>query len=299
MIPVFHGVYAVGHLPTNPIDRAHGALLACGTRSALAGLSALAFWLEEPARDWPTPLEFVSATDRRPAGVIVHHRRSLLKKDIRTVSGLRVTSPARTALDMAPRITSKRLERIVNELRHERRLTVQQLLDITDRNPRNPGTGLIRELIGGSQHEHSRSGLEDAFMRLIRRHHLPPPQINVQLGGHRVDAYFPNHGLVVELDGGVEHGSNWRPAFEADRAQMVDVLLATGLPTIRFTREQVMHHEKRTAASLRASSGCGPSGSCSLPRSQGERRATQCRPRCERAPRARTAYTADPLSRAG
>jgi len=249
LIAVFHGVYAVGHLPTNPVDRAHGALLVSGTGSALAGDSALAFWLGQTG-DWPKPLELVSATDRRPSGVIVHRRRALLSRDIRTVDGLRVTSPARTALDMAPRITAKRLERIVNELRHERRLTVEQLIDVSDRNPRHPGTEPIRTLTGASQQEHSRSGLEDAFLRLVRRHRLPIPQINVHLAGHRVDAYFPDHGLVVELDGGVEHGSNWRPAFEADRTQMVDVLLETGLPTIRFTREQVMRHEQQTAAKL-------------------------------------------------
>jgi hypothetical protein len=30
LIPVYAGVYAVGHLPTLPQDRAFGALLACG-----------------------------------------------------------------------------------------------------------------------------------------------------------------------------------------------------------------------------------------------------------------------------
>ena len=39
LIAVHHGVYAVGHLPTNPIDQAKGAVLACGPRTAL-GFSA-------------------------------------------------------------------------------------------------------------------------------------------------------------------------------------------------------------------------------------------------------------------
>src|SRR5579875_1534278 len=47
LIRVHHGVYSVGHLPTSPVDRARGALLAAGTRSGLAGLSALALWRAE------------------------------------------------------------------------------------------------------------------------------------------------------------------------------------------------------------------------------------------------------------
>ena len=36
LIPVYRGVYAVGHLPRLPVDRAHGALLASGQKSALS-----------------------------------------------------------------------------------------------------------------------------------------------------------------------------------------------------------------------------------------------------------------------
>ena len=41
LIRVHRGVYAVGHLQSNPINAAHAALLAGGERSALAGAPAL------------------------------------------------------------------------------------------------------------------------------------------------------------------------------------------------------------------------------------------------------------------
>src|ERR1700744_4495798 len=44
LIRVHTGVYAVGHLPTNPFDRAHAALLAGGDGCALAGESAMVLW---------------------------------------------------------------------------------------------------------------------------------------------------------------------------------------------------------------------------------------------------------------
>jgi very-short-patch-repair endonuclease len=250
LIAAHRGVYAVGHLPTNPLDRARGALLAAGPRSALAHQTALAYW--QGLKHWPEPLELISANDRRPTNLVVHYSSTLLHRDIRQVDGLRVTSPARTALDLAPRVSAKQRTRIVNDLRHQNRLTVEQLRDIADRNPRHPGARLIKDLIGDSQREPTRSELEDAFLRLLKKYKLPTPQVNVHVAGHRVDAYFPDHELVVELDGRLTHGNDWKPAFELDRARAVDVLLATNLPTIRFTWDQITRRARPTAIKLQA-----------------------------------------------
>ncbi len=137
LIRVHHGVYAVGHLPTNPLDQAHGALLAAGDRSALAGRTALALWRAE--RTWPEPFELICPRDVRLATVSVHRSKTLLRRDIRTVQGLRVTSPARTALDLAALLTINELTRVVNDLRVINKLKVHQLRDIVNRNPRHPG----------------------------------------------------------------------------------------------------------------------------------------------------------------
>ena len=56
------------------------------------------------------------------------------------------------------------------------------------------------------------------------------PLINVHVGGERVDAYFPDQQLIVELDGGVTHGDDWRPAFEDDRRRGVDIMPQDGHP---------------------------------------------------------------------
>jgi very-short-patch-repair endonuclease len=251
LIRVHHGVYAVGSLPATPQARAHGALLATGDLSALAGWVALALWRRD--RDWPPRLELVSPMDRRPAGLVVHRAKTLLPRDVLTVQGLQVTSPARTALDLGSRTSQRGLTRIVNDLRHQSRLTVSQLRDVVARNPRHPGSAAIRALIGESQPQPTRSELENAFLRLCSRHRLPTPMVNVHVGGERVDAYFPDHRLIVELDGReVTHADDWRPAFEHDRARMVDIMVRTGIPTIRFTYDQTTRLHRQTAEKLRA-----------------------------------------------
>jgi hypothetical protein len=109
LIRVYRGVYAVGHLQNNPVDRAHAALLAGGPRSGLAGAAAMVLWRQW--KRWPDPLEIVIAENRRPSGLIVHHSKTLLHRDITLVDGLRVTSPARMVLDMASRLNGKQLTR--------------------------------------------------------------------------------------------------------------------------------------------------------------------------------------------
>jgi very-short-patch-repair endonuclease len=256
LIRVHHGVYAVGHLPTSSQQRAHGALLAAGERSALAGRTALAFWRND--RDWPDQLELVSARDIRLTNLIIRHSKTLLGRDIRAVQGLRVTSPARTALDIAARVATEELSgseltRIINELRHVNKLKVHQLRDVAKRNPYHPGTKHLKEVIGDAQAQPTRSQLENAFRKLIKRYKLPIPLMNVRVGGVEVDAYFADHQLIVELDGRVvTHADDWRPAFEGDRARMVKVMAKTGIPTIRFTWDQITRLHAQTAKDLKA-----------------------------------------------
>jgi very-short-patch-repair endonuclease len=247
LIAVHHGVYAVGHLPTNPIDRGKGAVLACGPRTALGFGAGAAFW--GVFKRWTYPLELVTAADPRPSGLIVHKSKTLLRRDIRIVDGLRVTSPARTLLDIAPRLDDKQLTRAVNELRLARRLTLNQLNDIVSRNPRHASANRLRVIVGGSQREPTRSEIENAFQRLVKRYQLPIPLINVHVAGYRVDAYYPDHQLVVETDGWLIHQT--RHAFIRDRRQDADILARTGISTVRLTYDRTTVTHAETAEQLK------------------------------------------------
>ena len=235
LIRVYRGVYAVGHLQSNPINAAHAALLAGGPRCALAGAPALVLW--NIWRHWPKRLEIVTAADRRPAGLIVHHSSTLLKRDIKTVQGLRVTSPARTVLDAAGRLKPSQLTRAINDLRLRDLLSIEELTDVITRNPTHPAATLLQPDLEFAQPEPTRSVLEDRFLPLLRKHGLPTPEINVHVAGYRVDAYFADQRLVVELDGWKQHRTKDR--FVGDRRQDYAILCATGMPTVRLPYDDV------------------------------------------------------------
>ncbi len=243
LIVVHHGVYAVGHIPAHPAARAVGALLAAGVHSALAGGSAASY--HGVYQRWDEPFELITTENRRPSGLILHHSRTLLTRDVwRVGAGLRVTSRARTALDIAPRMSDKQLARAVNHLRLNRpKLTLDQLVDVMARNPRHPGGAPLRRLLHTSGPRPTRSDFEREFPPFARRFGLPPFELNVPLGGVEVDVLFLPARLIVELDTFDTHLLN----FASDRDRDALHLARFGIPTIRITWEAFRAEPARQA----------------------------------------------------
>jgi very-short-patch-repair endonuclease len=244
LIPVYAGVYAVGHLPTLPQDRAVGALLACGPDAVLSHGSAATLW--GIFSHWETPFEVTVPSVRQPRGIVVH-RAKLERPDMTRQAGIRVTSPARTTLDVAPRLTDRHLTRAVNDLRH-RYLRLHELADVIARFPRHPGSARLRPFIINPTGP-TRSEFEDAFVAFAERFGLPRPQVNVRIGGYTVDALFAEERVIVELDGWDFHNS--RDSFESDRERDAE-MLARGLATIRVTWERMLGTPQREADRLLA-----------------------------------------------
>jgi hypothetical protein len=232
LIPVYTGVYAVGHVPRLPLDRAYGALLACGPKAVLSHGSAATLY--GIYRRWDVPFEVTVPTKRNRKGIRIH-RADLTPADRAVEQGLRVTSSARTLLDMAPRLTHKQLGRAFNRLRLDHGLTTEQLKDVLDRFPHRPGAARLKPL-AGIRRNPTRSRLERKFYAFCKRYGLPEPVLNFDINRVEVDAFFPEHGLIVEVDGPEVHGG---PAsFETDRDRDAS-MLALGLPTVRVTEERL------------------------------------------------------------
>ena len=133
---VFRGVYSVGRRPVSAYERAGAAVLACGPGAALSHSSAMALW--GYWRNWDKPLEITVVGDRRTAGIRVHRSTTLRRRDLTTQLGIRVTSPARTLIDMSPRLKDKALKRNVNNALNSLWLTEDQLAETLARHPTFP-----------------------------------------------------------------------------------------------------------------------------------------------------------------
>lgn len=145
LISVHAGVYAVGHRPTSPIARAGGAVLACGPGAVLSHASAATLW--GMRRSWESPFEITVPSYRRRRGILIHRSKVLIRKDVRVHYGIRVTSPARTLLDMAPRLGDAALARSVNDTRISRQVRLGDLAQLLGRSPRHPGAKYLRGFV--------------------------------------------------------------------------------------------------------------------------------------------------------
>lgn len=107
------------------------------------------------------------------------------------------------------------------------------------------------ELMGvrleGSEGHRSRSDLEEDFLCLCARHHLPPPETNVKLGRWGVDFLWRDRNLVVEIDSWAYHRGS--VAFQDDHARDLD-LRQDGFTVLRFSERQLEEEPSRVAADV-------------------------------------------------
>ncbi len=241
------GVYSVGRPARTALERASAAVLACGPEALLSHAWALALWALRRG-GWPAGVPEVTVPgDRRPKGIRVHRSTSLSRRDARHHHGIRVTSPARTLLDNAERLSERALARAVNDAMRAPHCNENQLAELLTRCPNHRSAHLLTpfvELRGAP----TRSELEDAFLAFCERFELPGPLTNTRVGGYEVDAYFPAQRLIIELDGWDFH--NDRLTFETDRRRDADALLA-GIATVRVTHERMHGQPEREAELLR------------------------------------------------
>jgi very-short-patch-repair endonuclease len=230
------GVYAVGHRPPSPLAKAMAAVLACGPDAALSHRSAAALW--RIVLRWHSPVEVTAPTKHRLDEIHVHRSRHT---DTTTHYGIRVTTHARTLVDLADVLTPKALTRALNEAQVQRLVTAAELITLFTR---YPGRRTARHT---PERGATKSHLEDGFTRFLKRQHLPLPERNQTIAGHEVDAVYRAHHLVMELDSRQFHTTP--RAFEQDRDRDADLLNA-GYSTLRITDHRLKHHPTNEAKRL-------------------------------------------------
>jgi very-short-patch-repair endonuclease len=195
------GVYRVGPIAA-PWQREMAAVLA--TNGILSHHSAAAVWGITPPH--PGDVHVIARGRSRP-GVRVHRAASLRAT---AHHGLPLTTPARTLDDLEPMLSARDYDRALEEAQ------VRGLV------PKRPG----------DEPRFTRSAAERRLLALVRAAKLPVPLTNTRLHGWEVDALWPQHKLVLEVDGYRYHGN--RAAFERDRRKDA-ALTAAGYRVVRIT----------------------------------------------------------------
>jgi very-short-patch-repair endonuclease len=158
---------------------------------------------------------------------------------------------ARTLLDLAEVLDKDGLRRAFEEADRLKLLRMPALERVCIRAGRRKGIDRLRRLIDAAREPvFTRSPLESRFAEFYREHlaDLPAPLTNVSILDHEVDAYWPAHRLVVEMDSWEFHAH--RAAFEHDRARDAK-MQAGGYRVIRLTHRQLEREAPRITTQLR------------------------------------------------
>jgi hypothetical protein len=257
LIALHRGVYAVGHRALTPHARWLAAVLACGPGAVLSHASAATLWELRGSGLRPHVTVPTTAGRRAPSGVRLHRYRSLGDEEVTTHRAIPVTTVERTLLDLAATLRRRALERAVDQAEVLRLLDHRRLLTLLDAHRGRPGSRALAELL--DQHQLgstlTRSDLEELFLEFCDRHGIPRPHVNQRVTDIQVDFHWPDHRLVVEVDGWAYHRT--RAAFERDRARDAR-LAAVGYRTLRFTDRQLDQDPDTVVAALRGSLSTSP-----------------------------------------
>jgi very-short-patch-repair endonuclease len=239
------GVYLLGAAPPTRMARARAAVRACGDGAVVSHRSAAELFGLLPETDRDIDVTVVGRNPGVHAGIRRHRPRALARHDVTSMRGIPVTSVARTIADLAATEPTGDVEHAFQEALYRRVVTDRQLAAVLKREPNRRGARVIRALLENP--EMTRSERERALLKLIGQAQLPKPLTNVRLHGYLVDAYWPEHGLVLEFDGWQAHGH--RSAFENDRKRD-QVMLANGLRVSRVTDRQLKYEPVAVAARI-------------------------------------------------
>ena len=256
--PIYRNVYLSTRATLTALTRARAAWLWSGGDATLTGLSAAAVlgtkWLGAGE-----PAELCRPNRHAPSGIIVHSY-DLDAREIHTVSGIRTTTPERTAFDIGRSWPPNRSIPILDALASATDFKVPDVVALADVKPGSRGIRGLRSVLklvdGGAE-----SPQESRVRLLLVGAGLPPPETQIEFTDEvgiariRVDLGWRNWRVAVEYDG-VQHWSDrYQRSWDIDRIALLE---AMGWAIVRVSAEMLARPEviiERVRGKLRAA-GC-------------------------------------------
>jgi hypothetical protein len=189
---VYPGVYVPAATRLDAVGKAKAAFLWTGREGVVAGRSAAALhgarWV-----DARLPAEVLWDNRRAPQGLRVWSDR-VADDEVQTINGIRVTTPERTALDIACRYPQSRAVAAIDALARATKLTIADVERLADRHTGRRGIRGARKSL--RLVDPGAESPQETYLRLmVIDNDFPPPQTQIPV-------YDDYGGLVAELDMG-------------------------------------------------------------------------------------------------
>lgn len=241
---VYPGVWAPRGVELTATDHGRAAWLWSGRSGVLAGLSAAAMlgakWIEPES-----PAELIH-TNRRPPPRIAVHTDTLLSGEVRVVSGLPVTTAARTAFDLGRRHRLAQGVQRVDALLNATDIKVDDIDAVIARHPRVRGLRQLRATLklvdGGAE-----SPYESMTRMLLVQAGFPGPQTQIEVRDERgrvfarIDMGWPEWNVGVDFEGAHHWTDPKQRSWDVERFARI---LELGWTDVRVT-SGMLHNEPK------------------------------------------------------
>lgn len=255
LVDVYRGVYALGHERLTLTGRRSAALLAAGPEAGLSHRHGGSEHRLPVGRLGPVSVCVPhSRRLRRQSGLIVV-RSTIWHPSERVVARQLPTCTLPWLLvQLAADTEPAQLERVVQAAERERPISSDSMHDVLQRARNAKSVAVLKAIFGLEFEEITSPEFVEMYLELCRAENLPLPRVGTyldigQLSLRESDLYYPDHRLVVELDGAKVHLT--RRSFESDRSRDI-AFLAHGIATVRVTWRRLRDDGPQLAADLRA-----------------------------------------------
>jgi very-short-patch-repair endonuclease len=238
-----------------------------GGSSAVVGLQAAAH-LSGLLPDAPEQVAIFAPTHHRHRD----RRWRFIEAERRSWGDPPRTRIAQTVIDLSAELSDEAVVSLLAEAVGRGRIRASELGEMLAALARHPKRALLTDVLAEVT-AGSHSPLELRYAKEVERAHGLPPAVRQAspLSGHRTDGWYPDFGLVIELDGRAFHsGANALNDMDRDNAHLL-----AGLVTLRFGWRQVSTNPCGVAATvagaLTRAGWTGRSRTCSRCRSMQHR----------------------------
>jgi hypothetical protein len=201
------GVFLTGYGRVTREQRWRAATLtAPGT--VLSHASAADCWGIRPWRGSYDIVTRPGSGGPRRIGALLACRSTRLAGDVTARAGIPITTPARTILDLAPRLTKRQTTKAVREAIRLKVVTPLELRLAAAAHRGRRGAPLVAAL--GARFEtlpiaRARSDAEARALEVLDAAGVEPPEVNVLRAGLEADLSWPATRRIIEIDGAGFH----------------------------------------------------------------------------------------------